>query len=88
MGVNFCDNVLAYLAHKHGYVPWNPSKDIKTKHIHNSQYRLTQPGAKEGQPSTEVLKITDGNYLLVHPGHIGEEIKVDLMTSEKVGRSR
>ena len=88
MGVNFCDNVLAYLAHKHGYMSWNPSKDIKTKHIHNSQYRPAQPGAKEGQPSTEVLKITDGNYLFVHPGHIEEEIKVDLMGSTKVGRSR
>ena len=89
LGVLFSDNVLSYLAHKHGYVPWNPAKDIITKHIHNSQHRPLQPGAKEGEhASMEALNVSDGNYLFVYPVHIGEEIKVDLMTSEKVGRSR
>ena len=88
-GVLFSANVLSYLAHKHGYVPWNPAKDIITKHIHNSQHRPLQPGAKEGEhASMEALNVSDGNYLFVYPVHIGEEIKVDLMTSEKVGRSR
>jgi hypothetical protein len=88
-GVLFSDNVLSYLAHKHGYIPWNPSKDIKTKHVHNSRYRPVQPGAKKGAyASMEALKVTDGSYLLVHPTHIGDEIKIDLMGSTKTGRSR
>ena len=83
-GVLFSDNVLSYLAHKHGYIPWNPSKDIRTKHVHSSQYRPIQPGAKEGEhASMEALKVTDGSYLLVHPTHIGDEVKIDLMGSMK-----
>lgn len=97
MGVVFCDNVLAYLAHENGYVPWNPSKDVRTKHVHNSQHRrrptnpketVTESGVKLiGFPPMEALKITDGRYMLVPPIHIGEDIKVDVMGSTTTGRS-
>ena len=97
-GVLFSDNVLSYLAHKHGYMPWNPAKDIRTKHVHSSQHRPLQPGAGDrvlengvelkGFPSMEALKVTGGNYLFVYPTKIEDEIKIDLMGSTKTGRSR
>jgi len=72
MGTQFCDNVLSYLAYNSGYVMFNPSEEIITRHIHSSEFRTESTGSREA------LESTDGRYLLVHPTRInGANIKVE-----------
>jgi hypothetical protein len=78
LGVLFSDNVLSLLAYRSGYMPFNPSKDIVTKHVHGSDFRNP---SKESV--NEALRVTDGSYMLVHPNKMGEKVDVDFMTSSK-----
>jgi hypothetical protein len=38
-GILGCDNRIAYIAHEHKYKVINPSKTIKSHHLHDSKYR-------------------------------------------------
>jgi hypothetical protein len=79
LGVLFSDNVLSLLAYHSGYMPLNPAKDIVTKHIHSSDFRNQSKDA-----ANKALNVTNGNYMLVHPNKIGEQINVDFMTSDRL----
>jgi hypothetical protein len=79
LGCLFSDIVLSFLAAKNNYMLWNPSKDIVTRHIHQSEFRNPSDSSKQ-----EALNKTNGRYMLVHPNHMGEEIKVNIMESIKV----
>lgn len=62
-GVPGCDNRFAYELQAAGYEVLNPSRDIRTYHLHLSGYR---PGNK---PENRV----PGPYLFVKPHHLGEK---------------
>lgn len=49
-GVAGCDNAIAERAHRARYNVLNPSKTIKTYHLHNSGIRNYNPSAKVPQP--------------------------------------
>ena len=57
-----CDNAIAERLNSAGYIVLNPSKDIKTIHVHLSQVRNYNPKIKTERP-----------YLLVLPHRIGEQ---------------
>lgn len=61
-GMPGCDNRLAYEMQKAGYFVSNPSKSIKTIHIHNSNIRNYAPGS--------VIDTVPGPYLSIKPTHI------------------
>ena len=50
MGKPGCDNKLAYLAKQAGLSVRNPSKGLKSYHLHLSNYRTYTPGGKETVP--------------------------------------
>lgn len=62
-GVPGCDNRFAREIQESGYAVSNPSKSIKTFHIHNSQQRT---------PTNTRAHRVDPPYLLPKPSHLGE----------------
>jgi len=64
LGIQFCDNVLSILAYRSGYMLFNPSEEIVTKHIHSSEFRTEETN------SETALGVTGGRYSLVPPSHL------------------
>lgn len=63
LGKPGCDNKIAYLLKKAGYNLKNPSKEIKTYHYHNSDYRTY---------NSETDKVK-GKYFYVNTSKINEQ---------------
>tara|TARA_Y100000310_G_scaffold107939_1_gene106431 strand:- start:241 stop:972 length:732 start_codon:yes stop_codon:yes gene_type:complete len=71
MGTQFCDSVLSFLAYNSGYMLFNPSEEIVTKHIHSSEFRT------EETQSMNALGVINGKYAFVHPSPIEGEVRVE-----------
>jgi hypothetical protein len=56
-------------------MPFNPAQDIVTKHVHSSDFRNPSK-----ETASKALDVTNGNYMLVHPNKIGEQVNADFMT--------
>ena len=77
MGTQFCDSVLSYLACLNGYMLFNPSEEIVTRHIHSSKFRSEETG------STKALQVTDGLYMIVHPSYLLGEVKIEVLQCKR-----
>lgn len=74
MGLLGCDNRIAYEAYDSGLDVRNPSKEIKSYHYHNSNYRTYK--------SKDTLK---GDYLFVYSSFIDEDPEIIMCDSLTIG---
>lgn len=81
MGLPACDNRLAYEIAQAGLKPVNPSKDIKTYHIHLSNKRTYTERNRLAGPTMPLPCITadlmrNKTCLIIQPGKVGDIICV------------
>lgn len=71
MGLNGCDNRIAYLMNLRKYELHNPSKDLRIIHNHESDNR------------TPTLEFIYGPYCILYPTKLNEEPRVQILNSFK-----
>lgn len=81
MGIPACDNRLAYEIAQSGLTPVNPSKDIRTYHLHLTNKRTyTERNRLAGPtmplPTTTIESIRNKSVLIKQPGKVGDIICV------------
>ena len=77
LGIMQCDNRVAYEINKAGYQVVNPSRDIKTYHLHQSGERTYDVNARQGGEGMAVKPvfakdILKKRLLLIQPGKVGD----------------
>lgn len=66
MGVPGCDNALIHALRTAGFTVTNPSKTIRTYHLHLSQYRSYLDGEGQGRGGRKMYRVPPP-YGMVHP---------------------